>query len=786
MAYTSSGDLSKYIKRLWLIILAPFGFFLLIVLLTSLDVFGELPSVEELQNPQSNLASVVYSADMKVLGKFYKENRTNAKYVDLNPYLINALKATEDARFDEHSGVDLKALLRAASGIVGGGSKGGGSTLSQQLAKMLFPRKDLNKFELVLKKIKEWIVAARLERNYTKEEIMTMYLNKFDFLNLAVGIKSASQIYFGKQAKELNLQESALLVGMCQNPALYNPVNKKKVERATIRRNVVMLQMVKYGYLSRVEYDSLKVLPIKLSFSPEDHNDGLAPYFREYLRDEYLKTWCEEHKRPDGKPYDIYRDGLKIYTSIDSRMQQYAEESVSEHLVDLQKQFWRDLKNKKNAPFDWRISKEEGEKIIRSAMKRSDRYRSWKKAGKSDEEIEASFKSEKVDMRIFAWKGERDTVMTPWDSIKYYKSFLQTGFMAMEPHTGYVKAWVGGINHKYFKYDHVKVGTRQVGSTFKPFVYALAIREGLSPCHKVANVKTCIEGPSKTWCPDNSDNRYNGREVTLRFALAQSINYVSAWVIKQYGPQAVINMVKQMGVTTDIPAQYAIALGSADISVFEMVGANATFANRGTYTQPIFVTRIEDKNGKVLEEFIPKTTEVLNEEKAYIMLQLMRGVVDYGTGTRLRRGYGLMNQIAGKTGTTQNNSDGWFMGITPELVAGAWVGAEDRSVHFASTAQGQGATMALPIWGKFFKKVYADNTLKVSKSEFKKPAGLGNIELDCSKYDAENADLENSTLDENDNPFDDMVDPDAKAAEKVEVKKDDDKEKVQSKKPKCD
>jgi penicillin-binding protein 1A len=790
MATKPSIDSSKYIKRLWILVLSPFLLFGLIVLLTSWNVFGELPSVEELQNPQSNLASAVYSSDMKVLGKFYKENRTNAKYADLNPYIINALKATEDARFDEHSGVDLKALLRAVSGVLGGGSKGGGSTLSQQLAKMLFPRKDLNKFELVFKKIKEWIVAARLERNYTKEEIMTMYLNKFDFLNLAVGIKSASQIYFAKAPKDLSIQESALLVGMCQNPSMYNPVNVKKSERAKLRRNVVLFQMVKYDYLTRAKFDSLKVLPIKLSFSPEDHNDGLAPYFREYLRDIYLKEWCENHKRPDGKPYDIYRDGLKIYTSIDSRMQQYAEESVKEHLTELQKQFWRDLKNKKNAPFDWRITTAEGDKIVRSSMKRTDRYRILKKAGKSDEAIESLFKSEKVDMRIFSWKGDRDTTLTPWDSIKYYKSFLQTGFMAMEPQTGYVKAWVGGINHKYFKYDHVKVGTRQVGSTFKPFVYALAIREGYSPCHKVANVKTCIEGPGKTWCPDNSDNRFNGKEVTLRFALANSINYVSAWVIKQFGPQAVINLVKQMGVTAEIPAQYAIALGSADISVFEMVGANSTFANKGTYTQPIFVTRIEDKNGKVLEEFIPKTTEVLNEEKAYVMLQLMRGVVDYGTGTGLRRRYGLMNQIAGKTGTTQNNSDGWFMGITPELVAGAWVGAEDRSVHFSSTAQGQGATMALPIWGKFFKKVYDDKTLKVSKGEFKKPAGLGNIELDCSKYDAENADLE-STNEENDNPFNDMDEidpnaiPDKNIESKAEAKKEDTKkEESKNSKPK--
>jgi penicillin-binding protein 1A len=716
-------------------------FLFLFLFLISLGTFGELPSVEELQNPKSNLATVVYSSDLQTLGKFYSENRVNIRFEQLDKDIVEALVATEDARFYEHSGVDVKALFRAATGVFGGGSSGGGSTITQQLAKMMYPRGEkLNKIQLVIRKMKEWITATRLEKNYTKDEIMAMYLNKFDFLNLAVGIKSAAKIYFNKSCDSLQIHEAAMLVGMAKNPAMFNPI--RFPERTTQRRNVVMNQMVKYGYLSKESYDTLKTKPLCVSFQPEDHNDGLAPYFREYLRDNFLKAWCETHINPETKkPYNIYKDGLRIYTTLDSRMQKYAEEAVSEHMHNLQVIFNKDLKQKKNYPFAWNVSKDEINGIMNASMKRSDRYRELKKQGLSHENIIATF-HKPSPMRVYSLRGEIDTVLTPFDSIKYYKSFLQTGFMAMEPQTGYVKAWVGGINHKHYKYDHVKVSKRQVGSTFKPFVYALAIQEGLSPCHQVPNVRTCIALPDGTdWCPNNSDGpnaKTNGKMLTLKKALANSINYVTAWVMKQYGPHAVVTLVKRLGITSDIPEVPSICLGTPDISVFEMVGAISTFANKGTFIQPTFITRIEDKNGKVLEEFVPNSDEVFSEEKAYTMIQLMRGVVDGGTGGSLRGKYKLFNQIAGKTGTTQKNADGWFMGLTPELVAGCWVGGEDRSIHFNSMAEGQGATMALPIWGKFFQKVYADKKLKVSNGEFPRPKNIDpSLELDCSKYDAE-------------------------------------------------
>lgn len=729
---------SKYIKFTWLIVWFPFLIIFLLLSLISLEVFFDLPSVEELQNPKSNLATVIYSSDKKILGKYYAENRVNVKYYELDKDLINALVATEDARFQEHSGIDLKALARSASGILTGNTnKGGGSTLTQQLAKMMFPREKLSKPKMVLQKFKEWVIAARLEKNYTKDEILAMYLNKFDFLHLAVGIKSASQIYFNRSQDSLEIQQAAMLVGMAKNPALFDPI--RRPDTTLHRRNVVMSQMVKYGYLTKEKYDSLKVLPLGLIYRPEDHNDGLAPYFREYLREYFLKSWCEKHINPEtNKPYNIYKDGLKIYTTIDSRMQKYAEEAVNEHMTELQKQFAKECKTKKNAPFAWNVSKDQIENIMMSSMRRSDRYRSLKHAGLSKEQILAEFKKP-VSMTVYSLRGDIDTVMTPWDSIRYYKGFLHTGFISIEPTTGHVKAWVGGVNHKHFKFDHVKVGRRQVGSTFKPFVYALAIQEGYSPCYQVANVRTCIEVPGQpAWCPDNSDgNKGTGKMVTLRYALAGSINYVTAWVMKQFGPEAVINLVRRLGITAPIDAVPSIALGTPDISVFEMVAANATFANKGTYIQPTFITRIEDKNGKVLEEFFPTTDEVFSEEKAYVMIQLMRGVVDRGTGSRLRSRYKLMNEIAGKTGTTQYNADGWFIGLTPDLVAGCWTGGEDRSVHFNSTNEGQGAAMALPIWGKFFQKVYADPSLKVSKNGFIKPVNMGDIELDCSAYDAQ-------------------------------------------------
>lgn len=729
---------TKYIFTIWLFLWLPFLVVFLVVSLVSYEVLGDLPSVEELQNPKSNLATVIYSSDAKILGKYYNENRINITFKDLDKDLVSALVATEDVRFYEHNGVDIKALFRSASGVFTGGSKGGGSTITQQLAKMMFPREKLSKPELVIRKLKEWVIATRLEKNYTKEEIMTMYLNKFDFLNLAVGVKSAAKIYFNTNCDSLRIEQAAMLVGMAQNPSLYNPV--RFAERTKNRRNIVLSQMLKYGYINQTQFDTLKIKALGLNFHPEDHNEGPAPYFREYLRENFLKQWCETHINPETKkPYNIYKDGLRIYTTIDSRMQQYAEEAVNEHMYELQKAFFKDCKQKRNAPFAWNVSKKEIETIMNSGMKRSDRYRELKQQGLSAQQIEKIFNTP-TPMTVWSLRGEIDTTMTPMDSIRYYKSFLQTGFMAMEPQTGYVKAWVGGINHKHFKYDHVKVGKRQVGSTFKTFVYAMAIQEGYSPCYQLPCVKTCVtDGLGKEWCPNNAggDEKYENKMITLKLALAMSINYISAELIKRFGPNAVVNLAKRMGITSQLDAVPAICLGTPDISVFEMVGANSTYANKGTYVQPTFITRIEDKNGKVLEEFIPNTDEVFSEEKAYVMIQLMRGVCDYGTGTRLRFKHNLRNEIAGKTGTTQNNSDGWFIGLTPELAAGCWVGGEDRSVHFNSMDLGQGASMALPIWGKFFSKVYADKSLKVSNGPFEKPSRLGDIELDCSKYDKE-------------------------------------------------
>lgn len=731
---------SKYIAGTWMIIWLPFLIILLIVSLVANEVLGDLPSVEELQNPRSNLATVIYSSDGKELGKYYNENRVNVTFKDLDKDLVDALVATEDARFYEHNGVDIKALLRSASGVFTGGSKGGGSTITQQLAKMMFPREKLSKFQLVIRKIKEWVIATRLEKNYTKEEIMAMYLNKFDFLNLAVGIKSAAKIYFNSSPDSLRIEQAAMLVGMAQNPSLYNPIRFE--EKTKHRRNVVLSQMLKYGYINQTQFDTLKVKPLGLSFRPEDHNEGPAPYFREYLRENFLKQWCENHINPETKkPYNVYKDGLRVYTTIDSRMQQYAEEAVAEHMLELQKAFIKDCKQKRNAPFAYNVKKEEIQAIMNSSMKRSDRYRELKQQGLSKEQIEKNFNTP-AKMTVWSIRGEIDTTMTPMDSIRYYKGFLQTGFMAIDPQTGQVRAWVGGINHKHFKYDHVKVGKRQVGSTFKPFVYAMAIQEGYSPCYQMPCVKTCVTTEDgKEWCPDNSFNarqkaKWENRLLTLKQALALSVNYISAALMKKFGPYAVVNLAKRMGITSHLDPVPSLCLGTADISVFEMVGAIATFPNQGTFVQPTFITRIEDKNGKVLEEFMPQTDEVFSPEKAYVMCQLMKGVVQHGTGMGLAK-YKLGAQIGGKTGTTQNNSDGWFIGYTPDLAAGCWVGAEDRSVHFNSTDVGQGATMAMPIWGKFFQKALNDPTLKLSKGDFVKPDNLGDIELDCAKYELE-------------------------------------------------
>ncbi len=731
--------MKKYLRVFWALVISPFVFIFLIVWMVSMDWFGELPKIEDLQNPQINLATEIFSSDGKILGKYYAENRVNVKYKDLSPYLINGLIATEDARFSEHSGIDFRGLVRVLFRTVIGGdqSGGGGSTLSQQLAKMLFPReKNQSKIKLAMRKIKEWIIAARLEKQYTKEEILTMYINKFDFVNLAVGIKSAATIYFNTTPDSLNIEQAAMLVGMCKNPSLFNPL--RRADTTLHRRNVVLNQMEKYGYLSERQCDSLKILPLGINFQQEDHNLGLAPYVREYLRENFMKKWCEENRKPDGTKYDVYRDGLKIYTTINSRMQRYAEEAMTQHMTEIQKLFSKECRKKKNAPFDYRVTKEEINSIMTSSVHRSDRYRNLKAQGLSAVEIEKKFRAP-VPMKIFSWKGEIDTTMTPMDSIRYYKTFLRSGFMSMDPHTGYIKAWVGGINYKHFKYDQVKTAKRQVGSTFKPFVYALAIMEGWSPCKKIPNVPVTFELPNQPpWTPANSsDKKYNGKMLTLQFALALSINSITAYIMKQFGPEPIVQLAHRLGITSKIEAVPSICLGTADISLYEMVGAMSTFANQGTRIEPIFVTRIEDKHGRVLSDFRPKTLEVMDEEKAYVMIQLLKGSVQYGTGVRLRYKYKLLQPMAGKTGTTQNNSDGWFMGITPDLVSGVWVGGEDRSIHFSSSNEGQGAAMALPIFAYYMQKVYADKKLNLTQGDFEKPSKKISIEMDCDKYNKE-------------------------------------------------
>ena len=734
---TGSGKskLKKYAVRIfWFMFLTPILGFIAIML--GIAWFSDLPDVEELQNPESNQATVVYSSDGKELGRFYAENRVNVAYKDIDEDVINALIATEDERYKEHSGIDARSLVRA---IVKMGKGGGASTITQQLAKMQFHQEESQTAsfgERIFQKLKEWIIAIRLERLYTKEEILALYLNKFDFTYNAVGIKSSAKVYFSTTADSLKVEEAAMLVGMCQNPSRWNPI--RFPENALKRRNIVLFQMEKNGFLTKEQYDSLKTLPLDTKFNPETHNEGHGMYFREYLRDNYLKKWCAEHLKPNGQPYDLYRDGLKIYTTIDSRMQVYAEEAMTQHMTDLQGQFDKALKNKNNAPFSWKVKPDEIENIMNSAKKRSERYKNMTKAGASEEEIEKAFVTP-TDMTVFSWKGDIDTTMTPLDSIRYYKGFLQAGFMAMEPQTGYIRAWVGGINFRHFKYDHVKESRRQVGSTFKPFVYALAIQEGWSPCDQIPNVKTCIptESADKEWCPENSDNKLNGQMLTLKKALANSVNYVTAYIMKQFGPAAVVEFARNVGVTSPLDPVPSLCLGTADISLYEMVGANSTFANKGTWIEPTFITRIEDRNGKVLEEFIPSSREVMSEEKAYLMVSLMEGVVTSGTGVRLRYKYNLNTSIAGKTGTTQNNSDGWFIGLTPDLVGGAWVGGEDRSVHFDNTSEGQGASMALPIWAYFFQRVYADKSIKISKGAFEKPKRKMLMDLDCSKYDQE-------------------------------------------------
>jgi penicillin-binding protein 1A len=732
MAKKSSGKTLN--KWAWILGFSPLIGLLGMLFLAAVGAFGKLPSFEDLENPSSNQASIIYSADGKVLGKYYIQNRTNVKYADISPSLIDALIATEDERFYSHSGIDGKAILRA---VFSGGGQGGGSTITQQLAKILFHGQERTggKISRVLQKFKEWVISAKLERNYTKQEILTMYLNMADFGHEIFGVQTAAKIYFNKKPSELEVHESALLVGLLKAPTRYSPI--KNPERSLNRRNTVINQMVKNKKITEAEAEKFKKKPLiadgaKLWERVQRNQFGmgdLAPYFISELKKD-LQKWCKNHTKPNGENYDIYRDGLRIYTTIDSKMQRYAEESVVEWMSTLQEQFYKSKKGNKNGPFDSRMKEEEVEKIIRKAMKESPRYKAAVSEGLSMAEIEKEFKTP-VKMRVFSYRGDRDTVMSPWDSIVYYKYFLQCGLMSMETRTGHVKAWVGGIDFRNFKFDHVRGSQRQVGSTFKPFVYAMAINEKNSPCMQVPNTTVCIGD----WCPSNSSNYKEGQMMSLKEALAHSVNKVSAYLMKQYGPGAVLKFAGKLGIdVSDIEAVPAICLGTPDITVYEMVGAFNTFPNRGVFIKPQYLLRIEDKNGNILEEFYPERNEAMDEVSAWLMVELMKGVVLEGTAGRLRRTYKFTQPVGGKTGTTQNNSDGWFIGFTNDLTTGVWAGGEDRQVRFRSTALGQGANMALPTWAIFMNKVYADPELNYRGGEFAKPQNEIPIETNCGEY----------------------------------------------------
>ena len=716
--------------------------------LASIGYFGEMPDFRQLENPKTNFASEIISSDNKVLGKYYfNDNRTPIEYEDINPETINALIAIEDERFYSHPGIDLKATLRA---IVFLNQRGGASTITQQLARQLFVGvRSRNIFQAITQKIKEWVIAVRLEKQYTKEEILTMYLNIYDFGYYGDGIKSASNIYFSKEPMDLKVEESAMLIGMLQNSSLYDPIRRPEITKN--RRNLVLMQMSKNNYITKKEEDSLRTLPLTLDYTPQSHRQGLATYFRSYLRG-FMKDWTSKNFKNDSTKYNLYVDGLKIYTTINSKMQKYAEESVEEHMINLQKEFFIQNDTLSTAPF-LDLEEEEEETIMKRAMRRSERWRKSKLSGMTNEEIEESF-NKAVDMTVFSWNGDIDTIMSPIDSIRYYKHFLRAGMMSMNPKNGHVMAWVGGINYRHFQYDHVMLSKRQIGSTFKPFLYATAIDQlKLSPCDMLPDLIHCIEpykyGNPEPWCPTNSSDKYGGMR-TLSNALANSKNTISAQLIDKVGPRPVADLARNLGVSSNIPNVPAIALGTPDLSVYEMVGAYGAFANKGIYVEPVMVTKIEDKNGTIVYQSKPNTKDVISEESSYVTLKLLEGVTKFGSGARLRHNiaedernyvynnvvtgypYEFKNDIAGKTGTTQNQSDGWFIGMVPNLVTGVWVGGEDRSIHFKEIAYGQGATMSLPIWGLFMNKCYADEELNISKDPFPEPEVL-NIELDCSK-----------------------------------------------------
>ena len=761
----------KIVKWFWLLFTLPVV--MVCGLIALVWAFADIPSFEELENPDSKLATQVIAEDGEILTTFHIENRSYVTFGELSQNLVNAAVATEDVRFYNHSGIDFKSLGRVAVKTLLGGdsSQGGGSTITQQLAKTLYPRQDVSSkipgvsiIKMVWIKLKEWVTAVKLERSYTKDEIMNMYMNAIFFGSNAYGIKAASQTFFAKAPSELTVEEAATLVGMVNKPTRYNPVLNP--DKSLVRRNFVISQMEKAGFISKEECDSIQQIPIALSYQIQDHNAGLGPYFRDMLRrtmnakepkrssysqyedyvvdslqwaDNAFYGWLNKNTKADGSKYNLDKDGLRIYTTINYKMQKYAEEAVAEHLgKDLQKSFWRDLRWKKNKPFSDDIEPEMIDQLMKQARRWSDRYRIMKANGASEAQIRKSF-SEPVKMRLFSWNknGYVDTLMTPDDSIKYYKSHLRAAFMAIEPHTGHIKAYVGGPNYRYFKYDNVRQGKRQVGSTIKPFLYTLAMQEGMTPCDRVVNVPQTFLVNDTTWTPKSTDkDEWIGQTVTLKWGLTKSSNNISAYLMKQYGPHAMADMMRKMGVGSHIDETYSLCVGSADISVYEMVSAYNTFPSQGVFVTPIFVTRIEDNMGNVIGEFNNTKREAIGEHTAYLMANLMQGVVNSGTGVRLRAKYGLKGEIAGKTGTTNDQSDGWFIGYTPSLTAGVWVGAEDRQVHFESLALGGGSNMALPIWGLFMQKVLADGTLGIDENDRFVPSGV-KLELNCDGSDAD-------------------------------------------------
>ncbi len=716
--YFFNHPYTKFFKWLWIAVAGGIVAFTLFVFMVSWGWFGELPPLEELENPKTYLASEVYSEDGVVIGKYFYQNRSNIGYEELSPNLVNALIATEDVRFYDHSGVDFR---RFSSAVLFLGTRGGASTITQQLAKNLFPRKKFNNvFNKATTKLKEWITAIRIEERYTKEEIMTMYFNTVEFGSNSFGISSAAKTFFGKSAKDLTEVEAAMLVGMLKAPTKYSPV--RNPANAFNRRNTVLNQMRKYDFISDEAFDTLSQKAIELKYQEEDHNEGLAPYFREHLRQDLL-DWCEENG------YNLYKDGLKIYTTINSKLQTMAEEAVMNHVKDMQKKFFEHWKGRE----PWGQFKE----LITTSMKRSDRYRMMKAAGATDAQIEKAFNTP-VKMKVFSYtRGEIDTTMTPLDSIKYYKYFMQAGLMSMDPQTGFIKAWVGGINHKYFKYDHVNLHSkRQVGSTFKPLVYTLAIDNGWSPCTKVPNQRVVFED-YENYSPDNADDKYNDPEMTLYKGLQLSINNIVMQVMKQLGPSAptsVIELAKKMGIQSELPPYPSIALGVADISVYEMVGAFSTYANKGVWTEPIYITRIEDKNGNVVREIVPKKVEAMSEQTAYIMEKMLERVTTHGTAAKIKYMYQVPGAVGGKTGTTQNYSDGWFIGITPHLATGIWTGFEDRAIHFRSMSLGSGSAMAMPIFGNYMKKALSDTALVKVEPYFEAPKQPLDVEINCDAY----------------------------------------------------